>query len=310
MRNKGYLYAIIAAISYAIVSVFGKNLLVMGISPTIITMTQYFLTAVLLFSYLWMFQREQLKVSAQSLKRFFLLGIFGGLTTNTLYFYTMHYLNAGLATMLLFSSPVLIVLYYALSGQKRIRLVNWLAVALASVGNLLALNILSDTQKFSALGILLGLLSAAFYAFYNIFMESKLPDQNPHVLNAYASLSAFAASFVINVVTQPAGFRLPLASLPWLLLLTLFSNIFALYFFYHAIHLIGAEKASVVSTMELPFTLTVAYFFLHETMNGGQLIGVSLVVLSILMLRKFDGGAHESAKDECHAQTGQSEDRL
>lgn len=294
MKNTGYLYAVIAAISYAIVSVFGKKLLEIGIAPPIITMVQYFLTSVLMFGYLFLFKRSALRVSRTYVVRFAVLGIFGGLTTNTLYFYTMHYLNAGLATMLLFSSPVLIVLYYAVSGQKRIRVINWLAVLLASMGSLFALNILSDAQKFSTVGIVLGLLSAGFFAFYNIFMERKIVAQNPNVMNAFASLAAFVTSFVINLITQPHSFQFPAASVPWFLLLTLFSNIFAIYFFYHAIHLIGAEKASVVSTLELPFTLVVAYIFLQETMSGMQLIGVSLVILSILILRIFDGGTHES----------------
>ena len=51
------------------------------------------------------------------------------------------------------------------------------------------------------------------------------------------------------------------------------------------IRAIGSNRAPLIATAELPLTLILAYFILHESMSGIQFLGFFLSIASILILQ-------------------------
>lgn len=287
-HTRGYVYALIAALSYSIVAIFGKFALGVGIKPEVITFWQYALTGIMLGGYFFVTDRSKLRPSKDQLLRFGAIGVFGGMLTNFFYYHALTHLSAGLASMLLFSAPFLINFFFLVSGLRQIRLVFFLPIGLGLLGNFLALNMLDETIQLSSVGIFFGLMSAVFYAFYAIFMDLKVKHQNAHQMNLFAALFGALASLIYNLITQPQAILVPPQGFIWMFLNAIFAGIIPVYFAYHSLQQIGSDKFSVLSTIELPLTLLMAFLFLRETLSLQQILGIALVVGSIILLRLFE----------------------
>lgn len=191
--------------------------------------------------------------------------------------------------MLLFSSPFLINLFFLISGLRRIPLWNFLPIALGLIGNFLALNLLGETNlQMSTIGIFFGFMSAVFFSFYTIFMDMKVRDQDPQQLNMFAAFSGMIVSGLYNLILQPEALVIVPNSWYWVALNAIFAMVIPVYFAYHSLQVIGADKSSIISAIELPFTLVVAFVVLGETLTPIQLVGMSFIVISIVLLRVIE----------------------
>lgn len=286
--RRGYIYALIAALSYSIVAVFGKFALGTGVKPEVITFYQYLLTSLFLGGFFLVSDRKKLRPSFDQLWRFAAIGVIGGMLSNFFYYHALTHLSAGLASMLLFSAPFLINLFFLISGLRHIRPIFFVPIGLGLLGNFLALDMLGESLRLSSLGIFFGLMGAVFFAFYSIFMDLKLKGQDANQMNMFAALSGMLASGLYNLVTQPEALLIPAESILWMILNAVFAGLIPVYFVYHSLHLIGSDKFSVLSTIELPLTLSMAFLFLKERLSPQQLAGMSLVVGSIVLLRLLE----------------------
>ena len=286
--RRGYFYALISALSYSIVAIFAKFALGTGVVPEAITFWQYLLTSAILLVYFLLTDRRLLRPNKDQLWKYATLGIIGSMMTNFFYYHALTHLSAGLASMLLFSAPFLINLFFILSGLRKIKTIFFLPIGLGLLGNFLALNLLDEAIQISTIGILFGLLAAVFYAFYAIFMDLKIKNQNAHQMNMFGTFFGMLASGSYLLLTQPAALIVPSESIVWLMLNAIFASVIPVYFAYHSLQLIGSDKFSVISTMELPMTLVMAFLLLNERLTPIQLIGMSLVVGSIILLRLLE----------------------
>jgi drug/metabolite transporter (DMT)-like permease len=67
--------------------------------------------------------------------------------------------------------------------------------------------------------------------------------------------------------------------------LAVVSGILPIIFIYKGIKLVGADKASIVATSELPLTILMSFLVLGERMNIVQLSGIALIICSIIILQ-------------------------
>lgn len=281
----GFLYAILAAFLYSLVAVVAKNLISGGIEPLQVTFYQYIFTVSILAVWILLKNRHSLRCSIRQACSFALLGIIGGAGTNILFYSGLQYLNAGISSMLLFLHPVAITLFFAVTRIKIMRPINYFSVLLAALGAAVVLDVFSDTLSFSAAGVIFGILSSMTYAFYNVYADLKLKEEDPNVINFYACLAAF---FFIAVLMAARGvnFAVEPATLPPIFFLAAFSGVLPAYCFFKALQHIGSEKVSVVSSIELPFTLIMAFLILGEQMKPIQLLGVAMIVAATIMLHQ------------------------
>ena len=281
----GYLYAILAAFLYALVAIVAKNLVTSGTHPFQVTFYQYLFSVLILGAWIFMRYRGAFRCGLRKLCYFAILGIVGGATTNMLFYSALQYLDAGITSMLLFLHPVFITIFFAVTRIKKIRLINYFSVFIAACGAAIVLNVFSGTMHFSAVGIGLGILSGVTYAFYNIFADLKLKDDEPNVINFFACSASMLYSLVMLTVNG-IGFSIEPIALPSIFFLAAFSGVLPAYCFFKALQYIGSEKVSVISSIELPLTLIMAFTILKEHMSPFQLFGVVLIVAATVLLHR------------------------
>ena len=287
-KKAGYLYALLASLFFASIAILGKQVIQSGVNSIELMLWQYLFTLMMLAAYLLIRQPQSLKVSKDELKRLALLGLIGSASTNLFFYLALNYLSAGMSSMLLFTNPIFITLYFWLSRSKEISRMNWISMLMAFIGCLLVLDLFSGTGAIAPIGIGLGLLSGLCYAFYNVFADLKLKELDPNVINLYGS--GFAIILPISLfILQGQPLRvLTLHQYGLIWLLAGAAGILPIFFIFKAIRLIGSEKASVIATMELPLTVLMAAVFLKESMNVPQIMGIVLISAAGLLLHRSD----------------------
>lgn len=294
----GYIYALLASFLYALVAVVAKNLITGGTHPFQITFYQYVFTISILGIWILIRNRSAFRCDIRKIGSFALLGMVGGASTNMLFYSALQYLDAGISSMLLFLHPVFITLFFAVTKIKKMKPINYFSVLIAVCGTAIVLDVFSGSMRFSPAGISFGLMSAVTYAFYNLFADLKLKEEDPNVINFYACSASMMFTLTM-LVSNGIGLSIEPIAIPSIFFLALFSGVMPAYCFLKALQYIGSEKVSVISTIELPLTLVLTFTILKEHMNPIQLFGVVLIVTATVLL-------HRNEKPEENTENGQS----
>lgn len=282
----GYIYVLLAAFFFALIAVIGKTVMNSGINVFDLLILQNTLALIFMLAYFAVVDIKKLHMDEKSLKTILLQGLVGSASTTILFYLALQRMNAGIASMLLFTHPVLVSIYFMTTKTKKITLTNNLALASAFLGSIMVINIFNiDIAKTPLAGLCFGILSSATYAFYNIYADVKLKDFEPLVITFYTTL----ITLVITLLLHPGFFRFEFAMTSELLLyiceLAVVSGILPVIFLYKGIKLVGADKASIAATSELPITILMSFFVLGEKMGIIQLSGIVLILCSIIILQ-------------------------
>ncbi len=287
-RTIGTLVVLLAALLFSSQVVFGKLLLEYGLYGLDMSLLQYLwgliiISCIITFSGKWETVRRE---SRGNLARLCAMGAFSALCTVCL-FVALETVNAGIASMLLFTNPVYICLFFMITGIKKVGRWNKAALVIAFAGSLLVLNVFgTSAEEISYVGIGFGLVSGIGYAAYCIFYDLKVSGFDLMTTNFFLQLTAFLIVSVLDMDFYPSILSLPVEALIMTMVMALFCGVAPLFFLFWGMRTIGSEKAGIIGVSELPFTLVVAFLVLGETMDGLQLIGIFLVVLAVLVLQK------------------------
>jgi len=289
LKKLGYLYIMLAAFLFSTIGIIGKLAINTGIKVYDLVIFQYGTAILIILLYFLVKGIKELKITKKQAKTMVIQGFIGNAGTTIFYYMALERMNAGVASILLFTNPVVVNLYFILSKTKKINAINNIALSLAMLGSALVIDVLHlDFAKTPLVGLTFGILACLSYSFFSIYADTKLKDNNPLVINFYTSLVVLFVTLVIN----PSFFKFQVELTPnvlgYVLLLAVVSGILPIIFTYKGISLIGAEKATIVSTCELPVTLLLAYFLLKEKMIAIQVVGVVMIILSIIILQNED----------------------
>lgn len=282
----GYAYVLLAAFFFALIAVIGKTVMNSGISAYDLLILQNVAAVLFVFVYFAVVDIRKLLLDKERLKVIFIQGLIGSAGTTILFYMALEKMNAGIASMLLFTHPVLVSVYFIATKSKKITLTNNLALLTAVLGSIMVINVFNiDLAKTPILGILFGVLSSAAYAFYNIYADVKLKSYEPLVTTFYTTLTILIVTLAIHPGFWKFEFVLTSKLLLYICELAVVSGILPVIFLYKGINMVGADKASIAATSELPITIVLSYFALGESMELIQLIGIAMIVASIIILQ-------------------------
>ncbi len=162
---------------------------------------------------------------------------------------------------------------------------RWGIMVLTLLGTLLIIPYHHPLQDSLAwLGILLGIVSGIAHAGYIILVQQSVATLHPVPLTWMNFTTTLVLAGICLLVWQP-----PSNHLPWLAI-ALGSLLSALFTFIGhvltnwGILLIGASRASILSSTNPALTAVLAGFTINETLNGWQILGIAIVTLGIVLL--------------------------
>ena len=282
----GYIYVLLASFFFALIAVIGKTVINIGINVFDMLILQSTTALLFMVAYFAIVDIKKLHLDKMCLKKVIIQGLIGSACATIFFYLALEKLNAGIASMLLFTNPVLVSFYFMATKTKKITLTSNLALLAAFLGSMMVINVFNiDMIKTPLVGLLYGILASAAYAFYNINADLKLKDFDPLVITFYTTITVLAVALIL----RPGFFRFEFSMTSELLLyiceLAVVAGILPVIFLYKGISMLGADKASIVATSELPITILISFFVLGEKMGLVQLVGILFVMCSIIILQ-------------------------
>lgn len=225
---------------------------------------------------------EIVKATPRNIMGLMVAGTSTGLTS-IFYYLAVKYIPVSIGIVLLMQTVWMGVLLEYFLEKKRPSTIKIMAVGIVLVGTFLATNILKTETQLDWRGVALGLLAAASFT-TTMFTANRIAV---HVSSAQRSLYMLLGGGIIVLIfalsTQHTPFNYDIF-LKWGILLAVFGTVIPPMLMNAGFPLTGIGLGSIVSSLELPVSVTMAYVFLHETVLLSQWIGIILIIFAIVIM--------------------------
>lgn len=272
---------------------FAKALLEVGWSPaTAVTLRMAGAALVLLVPTL-MVMRGKWPLVAKNWKSIMLFGLFGVGACQFFYFLAVERLDVGVALLLEYLAPVLIVLFLWVKFRTRPRFMTIGGTMLSLAGLVLVLDLAGDTRV-DPIGVLWGLGAAVGLVVY-FFVSARADGALPPI--ALATGGLLVGSGTMGLLALLGLLEMKMTFVPvklaqwethwWVALagLIIFSTVLSYVSGIMAARALGSKLASFISLTEVLFAVLWAWLLLGELPAGIQLLGGVLIVGGVLLVR-------------------------
>lgn len=281
-----YLYVLGAGASWGIISLFLKPLLNSGFTQIQTVTVRCLIAAVALCAVMLVTDRKSFKIRLRDFWCFLGTGIVSMMFFSVSYFYSIAYNSVCIAVILLYTSPVFVMLLSKIIFGEKITGLKIFALVLTCLGCALASGI-GGAQSLTVKGLILGICSGLGYALYSIFSRFALNK-------GYKSITVSFYTFLICGVCC-----LPFASVSALpVLLNNGKNIFfALgigiiccvlpYVLYtKGLERVENSKASVIVAVEPVVASIIGITVYHESLTIVKFLGIVFVLAAVVICSK------------------------
>lgn len=237
---------------------------------------------------------EALRVRREDWGYLLVLGLFGVAAVQGTYYFAIATLGVGLAILMQYVAPALIIGFLALRGHRvGARVV--LAVVTAVVGTgLLVGGLGTSILHVPARGWIAGVGAAVSFAFYILYSKRGLARYAPETVLFYTFL--IAALFWSLITPLPRILAEGYGPNLWWMFLALgtFSTLVPFACFNAGLRHLPAAEAGVLATMEPVVAVASAALFLGERLVGIQWIGAAMV-LAAAVLSSLEAPSRDAA---------------
>lgn len=280
----GGLYGAAAAACYGMNPLFALPLINNGIGVNSVLFYRYVFAVIIFGIWVKFFKKISLKITLKEFIPLFIMGIMFSLSSLTL-FMSYTYIDAGIASTILFIYPVLVAVLMAIFFKERLCLSAILSIILTTIGIGLLYNGKLG-QSLNLTGVILVFLSALTYAIYIIGVKNipAIKHINTTKLSFYVMLFGLLVYIVnLNFCTELQIIHSPVL---WLsaLALSILPTIVSLEAMTISIKLIGSTPAAVLGALEPVTALFFGVVVFHEQLTPRIITGIITILTAVLMI--------------------------
>ena len=305
--TRGYLICLVGIVFWSSTAIFIRYLTIRyGLPALVLAFWRDLFLFGALFLALGLFRRDLYRISRAD--RGFLLAYALVLAVfNSLWTFSVALNGASVSCVLAYSSAAYTaVLGYWLLSES----LGWVkmgVVLLSLIGCFLVSGAYDpSTWQVNGLGIITGLLTGLAFASYSLMgRTAAMRSINPWTAMLYGFGGAtvfilifnWLASFTNPSLASQNLFWLGNAWTGWLILALLAIGPTLAGFGLYTVSLgyLPASVANLIATLEPVMTAILAYFFLGEQLSGVQLAGSALIIVSVVVLRVYEGQSNGKA---------------
>ncbi|AEG58706.1 DMT family transporter [Desulforamulus ruminis] len=284
MPLKGYLYVILSAIASALLPVFYKLGYHMQVTTDTLLAMRFFISAAILMTLAvatkkiqWASLKPCLGTLAVQAVIYFASAVFYILATK--------YMLAAVASMLFYAYPAIVLLIMTLYYHEKLSVKRLISLGLVILGCLMVINLFSQDFDLNWQGIACGLMGALMFAIYIIRGQKISREIDP--VTVIACITTICSLFVVLIFPPVTMFTSPLTLPQFLVGLgsAVFCTVLALTLYLMGLAKLGASRTSIISTIELAFTIGFAWLILSEKLSAVQLLGSASIIAGIIILQ-------------------------
>ncbi|WP_149865280.1 DMT family transporter [Legionella saoudiensis] len=277
-EHLGATYAVLSGFLYGFIGYFGLSAMNGTMSSSTMLFWRFFISSIAILIVLF----PQLKKSTDTAKNMlnaFLTGVvYYGLST-LLYFLACQYISSGVSMVIFFTYPVLIMLINFLVYKQAIPKVYYLAILIILIGMSFLVDL--GTSSFNLSGILLGVVSAFFYACYII--ASKRNPLSPNMSTLMVCLGCMVTALIVSLFNHTLA--VPTSTTVWLHLLgiAIIATVVPILLMLYSLRYISSEKASILSVLEPVFVVIFGVILLGEELRLMSALGIVFILAGALI---------------------------
>ena len=203
--------------------------------------------------------------------------------TSVFYYLAVKYIPVSIAIVLLMQTVWMGVILEMILEKKLPSKQKTIAVFIVLIGTLLATNILKNNLNIDWRGIIWGMLAAASFT-TTMFTANKIAiGISSAQRSLYMLFGGAIIVFCFAIFTQNTPFQFEIF-MKWGIVLALFGTIIPPILMNAGFPKTGLGIGSIVSTLELPVSVLMAYVILNESVVATQWIGILLIIFAIVFM--------------------------
>ena len=270
----GYAFAVLQAVLYSTMGIFGKLLYATGMDSREAVILRFLCSTVLLGAFMLMWRKERL-VSRQKTVYFQAVFYFA---SAFLYFFAVERMNAGITTVLFYLYPAMVAAINLVVFHERLTASVAVALVLSLMGLVLISGILSGELALDLVGLVFALASALAFAIYTVLIQVTGRTEGSFTVTFTLSWTSLIASCVIFAPSVPTMLSLTPYQIAIGCIMALANTILPVVLYIQAVKRIGGTKTSLIGISETPFSLMFAFLILGEVIAPVEGVGILLVI--------------------------------
>ena len=287
MKKLAPVFVLAAGTLWGLMGIFVRKLGTYGFSSLQIACLRILFGAALFLMITGIFRRELLKIRFRDVGLFLGMGRLSLLLFTVCYFTTIHLASLSVAAILLYTSPIWVMLLSAVCFREKITGRKLLCAAMAFGGCVLVSGI-GSAASLSPVVIVTGLMSAVGYGLYSIFGTFALRKYQPLTVTTYAFLFGAAGAAILckpaEIVTVIASAPNP-AGLVLFLIVTAFVTAVLPYLLYTVgLSHMRASAAAIMASIEPVVATAAGALVFGEGLTIPAFAGIALVLGAIVVL--------------------------
>ncbi len=227
-----------------------------------------------------------LKIALRDIWCFVGTGIISMALFNFFYFSAIAQGQASVAVVLLYTSPVFVMLLSSLMFKERITRRKLLALALCLGGCVLVAGVLGGAYQLSLHLFLYGIGAGFFYSLYSIFGVFALKKYDTITVTTYTFLFATAGLLPLaNLGGIATAVRAQGSLLWWALGISVFCTVLPYLCYTWGLKQVEASKAAILVTIEPVVGALIGISLFGEPYNFTKLLGMGMIICVVLLLQ-------------------------
>jgi drug/metabolite transporter (DMT)-like permease len=281
----GYPLVIFSAFLFAAGGNVVKALFKLGYSPLVLAQLRIWSAFIWLFLALLAIRPSLLRTGRRDLPA---LAVFGGVGlagVQLSYYLTIARINIAVALLVQYLGLVAVTAFERYHRRHTIGTQVWAALAMVLVGAFFAVGAYQPALfRVNLPGVMLGLVSAAFFAFYILRASTLARRLDPWTILVYGFGTGSLLWVGFDAVTRtalPGDWRI------WMVmaLVGLVGTLLAHALFVIALRTIRPSAAGIVATAEPVFAGLIAFLVLGDRLEPLQIVGAAVIVAGIVIVQ-------------------------
>ncbi|HBG42840.1 MAG TPA: EamA family transporter [Porphyromonadaceae bacterium] len=282
VKAKGYLLGAIAAATYGMNPLFALPLYQEGMTPDSVLFFRY-LIAIPILAIMIKVRRRNFKIKRNEILPLVIMGLLMAFSSLAL-FQSYNYMDAGIASTLLFVYPILVALIMTVFFREKITLLTVLCIVMA-LGGIFLLYKGGDGTTLSLTGTLLVMASSLSYAMYIVGVN------RPQLKNiATLKITFYVLLFGLSLFLVRVDFGQSLMTPPkwhlWfnLLALAVFPTAISFLCTTVAIQYIGATSTAILGALEPVTAVFFGVTVFGESLTLRIVSGILLIIVAVTLI--------------------------